>query len=99
MNGPAPSGDDVALFIDWENFKISLAVGHRLPNVSALKEEAANYGRVVVAKAYADWVARAPELRGARLKRGMWAGLRRRVVAQTRDSETGAPAVLLRHFP
>ncbi|MEK7814429.1 MAG: NYN domain-containing protein, partial [Chloroflexota bacterium] len=58
-------GDDVALFIDWENFKISLAVGHRLPNVSALKEEAANYGRVVVAKAYADWVARAPELRGA----------------------------------
>lgn len=65
MNGPAPSGDDVALFIDWENFKISLAVGHRLPNVSALKEEAANYGRVVVAKAYADWVARAPELRGA----------------------------------
>lgn len=65
MNGPLPTGDDVALFIDWENFKISLAVGHRLPNVSALKEEAANYGRVVVAKAYADWVSRAPELRGA----------------------------------
>jgi uncharacterized LabA/DUF88 family protein len=57
--------DDVALFIDWENFKISLAGGHRHPNVSALKEEVANYGRVVVAKAYADWVSRAPELRGA----------------------------------
>ncbi|MBM12929.1 MAG: hypothetical protein CL759_12715 [Chloroflexi bacterium] len=56
---------DVALFIDWENFKISLAVGHRTPNVSALKEEVTNHGRVVIAKAYADWVTRAPELRGA----------------------------------
>ena len=65
MNGPPHRDDDVALFIDWENFKISLAVGHRMPNVSALKEEAANHGRVVIAKAYADWVARAPELRGA----------------------------------
>ena len=65
MNGPTTSGDDVALFIDWENFKISLAVGHRNPNVSALKEEVSNHGRVVVAKAYADWVTRAPELRGA----------------------------------
>ena len=56
---------DVALFIDWENFKISLAVGHRTPNVSALKEEVSNLGRVVVAKAYADWVTRTPEIRGA----------------------------------
>ncbi|MDA1128838.1 MAG: NYN domain-containing protein [Chloroflexi bacterium] len=58
-------GADVALFIDWENFKISLAVGHRTPNVSALKEEVANHGRIVIAKAYADWVTKAPELRGA----------------------------------
>jgi uncharacterized LabA/DUF88 family protein len=58
-------GTDVALFIDWENFKISLAVGHRTPNVSALKEEVSNFGRVVIAKAYADWVTKAPELRGA----------------------------------
>ena len=65
MNQPIPLGEDVALFIDWENFKISLATGHRTPNVSALKEEVANHGRVVVAKAYADWVARTPELRGA----------------------------------
>ena len=65
MNGTSSSGDDVALFIDWENFKISLASGHRTPNVSALKEEVGNHGRVVVAKAYADWVSRAPELRGA----------------------------------
>ena len=65
MNQPIPHGEDVALFIDWENFKISLATGHRIPNVSALKEEVSNHGRVVVAKAYADWVARTPELRGA----------------------------------
>ncbi len=65
MTGPFTPGEDVALFIDWENFKISLATGHRLPNVSALKEEVSNLGRVVVAKAYADWVSRAPELRGA----------------------------------
>ena len=65
MKGPTYLGEDVALFIDWENFKISLAVGHRTPNVSALKEEAANLGRLVVARAYADWVTRTPELRGA----------------------------------
>ena len=65
MNEPIERGGDVALFIDWENFKISLAAGHRIPNVSALKEEVSNHGRVVVAKAYADWVARTPELRGA----------------------------------
>ena len=65
MNQPIPLAEDVALFIDWENFKISLATGHRQPNVSALKEEVSHHGRVVVAKAYADWVARTPELRGA----------------------------------
>ena len=65
MREPTYRGDDVALFIDWENFKISLAVGHRTPNVSSLKEEVANHGRVVIAKAYADWVTKAPELRGA----------------------------------
>ena len=65
MNGPSRYASDVALFIDWENFKISLAAGSRAPNVSALKEEVSNHGRVVVAKAYADWVSRAPELKGA----------------------------------
>ena len=65
MNRPMQFGEDLALFIDWENFKISLAVGHRNPNVSALKEEVSNHGRVVIARAYADWVTRSPELRGA----------------------------------
>ena len=65
MVEPIVRGGDVALFIDWENFKISLAAGSRNPNLSSLKEEVSNQGRVVVAKAYADWVTRAPELRGA----------------------------------
>ena len=65
MTGPVIHGEDVALFIDWENFKISLATGRRTPNVSALKEEVSNLGRVVVAKAYADWATRTPESRGA----------------------------------
>ena len=65
MVEPTARGGDVALFIDWENFKISLAAGNRTPNLSSLKEEVSNQGRVVVAKAYADWVTRAPELRGA----------------------------------
>ena len=65
MVEPTIRGGDVALFIDWENFKISLAAGNRSPNLSSLKEEVSNQGRVVVAKAYADWVTRAPELRGA----------------------------------
>ncbi len=65
MVEPTFRGGDVALFIDWENFKISLAAGNRSPNLSSLKEEITEHGRVVVAKAYADWVTRAPELRGA----------------------------------
>ena len=65
MVEPIIRGGDVALFIDWENFKISLAAGNRTPNLSSLKEEVSNQGRVVVAKAYADWVTRAPEMRGA----------------------------------
>ena len=65
MVEPTIRSGDVALFIDWENFKISLAAGNRSPNLSSLKEEVSNHGRVVVAKAYADWVTRAPELRGA----------------------------------
>ncbi len=65
MVEPIYQGYDVALFIDWENFKISLAAGHRTPNLSSLKEEVSDHGRIVVAKAYADWVTKAPELRGA----------------------------------
>ncbi len=47
---------DVALYIDWENIKYSLwNRDGRAPNALALKEAASGYGRVVVAKAYANW--------------------------------------------
>ncbi len=51
-----PSEGDVALYIDWENIKYSLLnKENRLPNAMAIKEAAAKYGRVVAAKAYANW--------------------------------------------
>lgn len=47
---------DVAMFIDWENIKYGLVNrDNRLPNVQALKETAARFGRVVTARAYANW--------------------------------------------
>ncbi|MGE5619030.1 MAG: NYN domain-containing protein [Sphingomonadaceae bacterium] len=47
---------DVALYIDWENIKYSLLnKENRLPNAIAIKDAAAKYGRVVAAKAYANW--------------------------------------------
>jgi uncharacterized LabA/DUF88 family protein len=51
-----PPEGDVALYIDWENIKYSLLnKENRLPNAIAIKEAAAKYGRVVAAKAYANW--------------------------------------------
>ncbi len=48
--------DDVALFIDWENIKSSLqSRGRERPNLSALRDIAESFGRMVVARAYADW--------------------------------------------
>lgn len=52
---PAQDKGDVALFIDWENIKWSLEDAEMSPNVSAIRDAAERYGRVVVAKAYADW--------------------------------------------
>lgn len=50
-----PARSDVALFIDWENLKYGLRAKGRRPNLSALRETVAQYGRVVIARAYADW--------------------------------------------
>lgn len=57
MDPPAsPRGGDVAMFIDWENIKYGLLNReNRLPNAQALKEAAGRFGRVVTAKAYANW--------------------------------------------
>lgn len=50
-----PQGD-VALFIDWENIKSSLQNRTKeRPNLSALRDTAESFGRLVVARAYADW--------------------------------------------
>ncbi len=47
---------DVALLVDWENLKISLGQVGIKPNVTALYEASREYGRVVVARAYSDWL-------------------------------------------
>ena len=46
---------DVALFIDWENLKVSLSQANLKVNVSSLRETAETFGRLVIANAYADW--------------------------------------------
>ena len=54
-SAPVPPGD-VALFIDWENFKYSLYEVSRLPNIAALMQAVGErFGRPVIARAYADW--------------------------------------------
>jgi uncharacterized protein (TIGR00288 family) len=47
---------DVALFMDWENIKLSVvdALG-RVPDIQAIKKAARSYGRLALAKAYANW--------------------------------------------
>ena len=46
------SSSDVAMFIDWENMHGAI---RGKANISALREVAESYGRLVLAKAYADW--------------------------------------------
>lgn len=53
-----PQQDDVALFIDWENLKYSLQQRNREPSISGLVEAIASRGRLVIARAYADWLDR-----------------------------------------
>lgn len=48
----ATVGTDVAMFIDWENMHGCI---RGKANISALREVAEGYGRLVLAKAYADW--------------------------------------------
>jgi uncharacterized LabA/DUF88 family protein len=66
---PSQEKSDVALFIDWENIKWSLEDAEMSPNVSAIRDAAERYGRVVVAKAYADWTQRWHQKESSRLYR------------------------------
>src|SRR5919205_2072278 len=46
---------DAALFIDWDNLKVGLKSLGGQPNVSSLLDAVSRRGRVVTARAYADW--------------------------------------------
>lgn len=46
---------DAALFIDWDNLKVGLKSIGGQPNVSSLLDAVGSRGRVVIARAYADW--------------------------------------------
>src|SRR5947209_15420177 len=46
---------DAALFIDWDNIKAGLKSLGRQPNISSLLDAVGHRGRVVIARAYADW--------------------------------------------
>src|SRR5919206_4842955 len=46
---------DAALFIDWDNLKVGLKSLGGQPNVSSLLDAVGRRGRVVIARAYADW--------------------------------------------
>lgn len=49
-------GGDVALLIDWENLKWGLREHFRAaPNITSLIGAAREHGRLVIARAYADW--------------------------------------------
>jgi len=56
MDGEATQGGgDVAVLIDWENLKFSLEQRSLKPNIAALRSAAERFGRIVFARAYADW--------------------------------------------
>lgn len=46
---------DAALLVDWDNLKAGLKTIGRQPNVSSLLDAIGQRGRVVIARAYADW--------------------------------------------
>src|SRR5579872_3841594 len=52
---PSPIIPDAALLIDWDNLKAGLKSMGRQPNISSLLDAVNQRGRVVIARAYADW--------------------------------------------
>src|SRR5438270_12449709 len=46
---------DAALFIDWDNLKAGSKTLGKQPNISSLLDAVGHRGRVVIARAYADW--------------------------------------------
>ncbi len=55
-NGVDRPQKDVALFLDFENVYISVRqVYNQNPNFEVIVEKAAEYGRLIISRAYADW--------------------------------------------
>ncbi|MFQ6015807.1 MAG: NYN domain-containing protein [Anaerolineae bacterium] len=49
-------GNDVAVFVDFENVYISLRNNYNVnPNFEHIMDKCEEYGRVIIARAYADW--------------------------------------------
>ena len=55
MTTPSNGQKEIALMLDWENIRFGLQQRNLVPNISAIKDEAQSLGRVVVARAYADF--------------------------------------------
>lgn len=55
MDTDTIKSSQVALLMDWENIHLGLQEVKRSPNISALMEEAESFGKVVIARAYADF--------------------------------------------
>ncbi len=54
-HSPSAALSDIALFVDWENLRYSLREQEVEPNIPALMQAVGRYGRLVIARAYADW--------------------------------------------
>lgn len=51
-----PNNHDVAVFVDFENIYISVRNKYDVnPNFESIREKVAEFGRVTLARAYADW--------------------------------------------
>jgi len=55
MNESAAGSVDAVLLIDWENIKSSLSSKDMRPSVAAIRDACSRFGRIVLARAYADW--------------------------------------------
>lgn len=83
-----PSEADVALLVDWENLKWGLREHFRAaPNITSLIAAARAHGRLVIARAYADWTQPQLAIDAPNLYR---AGIEP-VYAQGRYKSDGAP--------
>jgi len=89
-----PATGDVALLVDWENLKIGLERMRITPNVTALYDASRDYGRVVVARAYADWLERDMHADPPALYR---AGLEPVYVPKRKIALSGAPSAIVKN--